>query len=51
MKTKQIIGLAVAGILFIAIGVTSVLTNSLSQRLLDQSVGSMLTGNLELTRQ
>ena len=47
MKTKQIIGLAVAGILFIAIGVTSVLTNSLSQRLLDQSVGSMLTGNLE----
>ena len=47
MKTKQIIGLAVAGVLFIAIGVSSVLSNSISQRLLEDSVGSMLTGDYE----
>lgn len=47
MKTKQIIGLVVAGVLFIAIGVSSVLSNSISQRLLEDSVGSMLTGDYE----
>lgn len=46
MKKKQIIGLVVAAVLFIAVGVSSVLTNAFSQKLVDQSVGNMLTGNL-----
>ena len=44
MKKKQIIGLVVAAVLFIAVGV---LTNAFSQKLVDQSVGNMLTGNYE----
>lgn len=47
MKKKQIIGLVVAAVLFIAVGVSSVLTNAFSQKLVDQSVGNMLTGNYE----
>lgn len=47
MKTKQIIGLVVAGILFIAIGVSSVLTNAVSEKILGDSVSTLLSGNYE----
>lgn len=47
MKTKQIIGLVVAGVLFIAIGVSSVLTNAVSEKILGDSVSTLLSGNYE----
>lgn len=50
MKNKQIIGLIVAVVLFIITGVSSVLTNTLAQNVLENSVesmGTLLTGGLE----
>ncbi len=47
MKKKQIGGLIIAAILFIAVGVTSVLTNAASQRMLQESVSGILTGDVE----
>ncbi len=43
MKKKQIGGLIVAAVLFIAVGVSSVLTNTISQNLLQESVADLLT--------
>ena len=45
MKKKQIGGLIVAAVLFIAVGVTSVLTNTVSQNLLQASMVEMLTSD------
>lgn len=47
MKKKQIIGLVVAAVLFIVIGVASVLTNTFSQKKLDEVAGSFLAGDFE----
>ena len=47
MKTKQIIGLVIAGVLFIAIGVSSVLTNAVSEKILGDSVETLLSGSYE----
>ena len=47
MKNKQIIGLVVAGAVFIVTGVTSVLTNTLSANTMAEDVTTMLTGELE----
>lgn len=50
MKNKQLIGLVVAVILFIVTGVTSVFTNTLSQKALEdnvENVETLLTGGLE----
>lgn len=47
MKKKQIIGLVVAAVLFIVIGVTSVLTNTFSQKMFDMTAGSMLAGDYD----
>lgn len=44
LKKKQLIGMIVAGLLFIAIGVTSVLTNTLSQKSLQNSMQSSMQG-------
>ena len=38
MKKKQIGGLIIAAVLFIAVGVSSVLTNAVSERMLESSV-------------
>lgn len=43
MKKKQIIGLVIAVVLFIAVGVASVLTNTFSQKVLGESVEQVLT--------
>lgn len=43
MKKKQIGGLIVAAILFIAVGVSSVLTNTISQNMLQETVSEALT--------
>lgn len=43
MKKKQTVGLIVAAVLFIAVGVSSVLTNTISQNLLQESMSQMLT--------
>nr|WP_307998235.1 signal peptide peptidase SppA [uncultured Merdimonas sp.] len=45
MKKKQIGGLIIAAVLFIAVGISSVLTNTVSQRMLESSVETLLTGN------
>ena len=50
MKNKQIIGLVVAGAVFIVTGVTSVLTNTLSANTMAEDVTTMLAGELELIR-
>lgn len=42
MKKKQTVGLIVAAVLFIAVGVSSVLTNTISQNLLQESMSEML---------
>lgn len=42
MKKKQMIGLVIAVVLFIAVGVSSVLTNTFSQRMLSESVTDAL---------
>lgn len=42
MKKRQIVGLVVAGILFIAVGVTSVFSNSLSEKVAADNVAKML---------
>ncbi len=47
MKKKQIVGLIVAAALFIIIGVASVLTNTFSQKKLDEVAGSFLAGDFE----
>lgn len=47
MKTKQIIGLVIAGVLFIAIGVSSVLTNAVSEKILGDSLETLLSGSYE----
>ena len=47
MKNKQIIGLVVAGAVFIVTGAVSVLTNTLSANTLAEDVTTMLTGDLE----
>lgn len=47
MKKKQIVGLVVAAVLFIVIGVASVLTNTFSQKKLDEVAGSFLAGDFE----
>lgn len=45
MKKKQIIGLVIAAVLFIVTGVSSVLVNSLSSKMTQESVGALLTGD------
>lgn len=45
MKKKQIVGLIVAAVLFIAVGVSSVLTNSIAQNLLQESMTEMLAAD------
>lgn len=47
MKNKQIIGLIVAVVLFIITGVTSVFTNTLSQKAMQDSMEVLLTGDVE----
>lgn len=47
MKKKQIVGLIIAAVLFIVIGVTSVLTNVFSQKMLADNVTTLLTENME----
>lgn len=47
MKNKQMIGLIVAGAVFIVTGVTSVLTNTLSANTMAEDATTMLTGELE----
>lgn len=47
MKKKQIGGLIVAALLFIAVGVSSVLTNTISQNLLQESMVDLLTTDYE----
>ncbi len=42
MKKKQTVGLIVAAVLFIAVGVSSVLANTISQNLLQESMSEML---------
>ncbi len=42
MKKKQTAGLIVAAVLFIAVGVSSVLTNTISQNILQESMAGML---------
>lgn len=46
MKNKQIIGLVVAGAVFIVTGAVSVLTNTLSANTLAENVTTMLSGDL-----
>lgn len=43
MKKKQIVGLVIAAVLFIAVGVSSVLTNTFSQKILNETVSGALT--------
>lgn len=45
MKKKQIIGLVVAAVLFIVVGVSSVITNTISQKTLDQNMKEVLSLN------
>lgn len=47
MNKKQIGGLIVAAILFIAVGVSSVLTNTISQNLLQEAMTEALAGSYE----
>ena len=49
MKNKQIIGLVVAGAVFIVTGVTSVLTNTLSANTMAEDVTTMLAGELAVS--
>ena len=50
MKNKQIIGLVVAGAVFIVTGVTSVLTNTLSANTMAEDVTRCWLGNWNLIR-
>ena len=43
MNKKQIGGLVIAAVLFIVVGVSSVLTNTWSEKLLSDSMGDLLT--------
>ena len=45
MKKKQIGGLIVAAVLFIAVGISSVLTNTMSQNMLQETVAEALTSS------
>lgn len=47
MKKKQIGGLIIAVILFIITGVSSVLTNAFSERMIEKSMAQMLTDSVE----
>ena len=47
MKKKQIVGLIVAAVLFIVVGAASVLTNTFSQKKLNEVAGSLLAGDFE----
>lgn len=47
MKKKQIVGMIVAAVLFIAVGVSSVLTNTISKNLLQESMIDLLTTDYE----
>lgn len=47
MKKKQIGGLIIAVILFIITGVSSVLTNAFSERMIEKSVSQMLADSAE----
>ena len=47
MKKKQIGGLVIAVILFIITGVSSVLTNTFSERMIEKSMAQMLADNVE----
>ncbi|MGF0033209.1 signal peptide peptidase SppA [Bariatricus sp. SGI.154] len=47
MNKKQIGGLVIAVVLFIVVGVSSVLTNAFSQGILEESAGELLTGKFE----
>lgn len=47
MKTKQTIGLVVAVILFIVTGVASVMTNTVSDRIIDRAAKEILSGDVE----
>lgn len=47
MKKKQIGGLIIAVILFIITGVSSVLTNAFSERMIEKSMAQMLADNVE----
>ena len=49
MKKKQIIGLVIAAVLFIAVGVSSVLTNAVSQNMFGESVEQALSQAQELS--
>lgn len=49
MKKKQIIGLVIAAVLFIAIGVSSVLTNAVSKNMFGESVEQALAQAQELS--
>ena len=42
MNKKQIGGLVIAAVLFIVVGVSSVLTNTWSEKLLSDSMGDLL---------
>lgn len=48
MKKKQILGAVIAAVLFIAVGVSSVLTNAVSERILKKNVTQILTGGQEI---
>lgn len=45
MKKKQTVGLIVAAVLFIAVGVSSVLTNTISQNMLQTAMADALAGS------
>lgn len=47
MNKKQIGGLVVAAVLFIAVGVSSVLTNTISRNMLQESMAEALTGSYD----
>lgn len=48
MNKKQIIGAVVAAVLFITVGVTSVLTNTIADSFLKRNSGELLSGGTEL---
>ncbi len=49
MKKKQVWGLAIAAIIFVAVGVSSVLTNRLSEKVFENTASTLLTGDREFS--